>query len=157
MLAFYFRIFVCMWACYLVKFLVYMWMCSANRLFLFDCIVLYGVVYTPELLARGKTEVSLRLYCSVKLATLYRLPLVEKPSPRAWPAPNTPTSQGELPSLPHELLSGSTAVESGRDTVAVLWGREGRYNIGFEIQRYRIGIETGRYSVDNDLGILWYC
>lgn len=76
-------------------------------------------VTTSELLAPGKTEVSLRLYCSVKFATLYRFPLVEKLSPSVWPDPNTPTSHGE-PSVPHELLPVSTVVELGRDTCTVL-------------------------------------
>lgn len=77
-------------------------------------------LFTPELLDSGKVEVSLRLYCSVRLATLYRLPLVEKLRPRAWPGPNTATSHGELPSVPQELLPGSTVAESGRGTCTVL-------------------------------------
>lgn len=77
-------------------------------------------VMTPELTASGKTEVSLRLYCTVKEATLYRLPLVVKLSPRPKPDPNTATSEGELPSEPQELLPVSTVVESGRANCPVL-------------------------------------
>lgn len=77
-------------------------------------------LYPPELLASGKAEASLRLYCSVRLATLYRLPLVEKLSPRAWPGPKTATSHGELPFPPHVLLLGSTVAESGRGNCAAL-------------------------------------
>lgn len=79
-------------------------------------------LFSPELLASGKTEASLRLYCSVRLPTLYRLPLVEKLSPSAWPGPNTATSHGELLLVPHELLPASTVAESGRGTCTVLWG-----------------------------------
>lgn len=79
--------------------------------------------FSPELLASGKVEVSLRLYCSVRLATLYRLPLVEKLSPSAWPGPNTATSHGELSSVPQELLAVSTVVESGRGNCTVVWGK----------------------------------
>lgn len=81
-------------------------------------------LYSPELLASGKTEASLRLYCSVRLATLYKLPLVEKPKPSAWPDPKTATSHGELLFPPHELLSGSTVAESGRENCAALWGKD---------------------------------
>lgn len=77
-------------------------------------------VTTSELLAPGKMEESLRLYCSVRLATLYRLPLVEKLRPSAWPDPNTATNHGEPLSVPHELLPVSTVVESGRGTCTVL-------------------------------------
>lgn len=65
-------------------------------------------------------EESLRLYCSVRFATLYRLPLVEKLSPSAWPDPNVATSHGELLPTPHELLLVSTVAESGRETCTVL-------------------------------------
>lgn len=81
-------------------------------------------LYSPELLASGKTEASLRLYCSVRLATLYKLPLVEKPKPSAWPDPKTATSHGELLFPPHMLLSGSTVAESGRENCAALWGKD---------------------------------
>ena len=81
---------------------------------------LLSSVLSPELLAPGKTVASLRLYCRVRLATLYRLPLDEKLSPRACPEPNTATSHGELPSEPQVLLPGSTEAESGRETVTVL-------------------------------------
>lgn len=74
----------------------------------------------PELLASGKTDVSLRLYCTIRLATLYRLPLVEKLKLSVWPGPNTATSLGELPFVPHELLPVSTVVESGRENCAAL-------------------------------------
>lgn len=86
-------------------------------------------VTTSELLASGKIDVSLRLYCRVRLATLYRLPLVEKLSPRAWPGPNTATSHGELLPVPHELLPASTAAESGRGTRTVLVLLEALYVI----------------------------
>lgn len=79
-------------------------------------------VCVPELLASGKTELSLRLYCSVRLATLYTLSFLEKLSSSAWPGPNTATNHDELPSVPHELAVVSTAAESGRETCAVLWG-----------------------------------
>lgn len=79
------------------------------------------VVFSPELLDSGKINVSLRLYCSVRLATLYRLPLVEKLSPSAWPSPNSATSHGELLPVPHELLNLSTVVELGRETCTVFW------------------------------------
>lgn len=78
------------------------------------------VVFSPELLASGKIDASLRLYCSVRLAMLYRLPLVEKLSPSVWPGPNTATSHGEPPSVPQELLPVSTVAESGRATCTVL-------------------------------------
>lgn len=77
-------------------------------------------VCVPELLASGKTELSLRLYCSVRLATLYTLSFLEKLSSSAWPGPNTATNHDELPSVPHELVVVSTAAESGRETCAVL-------------------------------------
>lgn len=72
------------------------------------------------MLAPGKTEVSLRLYCRVRLATSYRLPLVEKLSPRLWPNPNSATSQGAPPSLPHVLLAASTVVVLGKEVWTVL-------------------------------------
>lgn len=76
-------------------------------------------MFSPGLLDPGKTDVSLRLYCRDRLATLYKLPLVEKLSPSAWPEPNTATSQGALPSVPQELLPASTVAESGRENCAV--------------------------------------
>lgn len=88
-------------------------------MFSFDYKLSLGL-FSPELLASGKTEVSLRLYCRVRLATLYELPLVEKLRPSVWSAPNTATSHGDWPGAPHVLLPASTVVESGRETRAVL-------------------------------------
>lgn len=71
-------------------------------------------------MASGKTDVSLRLYCTIRLATLYRLPLVEKLKLSVWPGPNDATSLGELPFVLHELLPVSTVAESGRENCAAL-------------------------------------
>lgn len=61
------------------------------------------------------------MYCSVRLATLYRLPLVVNRRPSVWPDPNSATIHEEPSASLHELLRSSTVAESGRETCTVLW------------------------------------